>query len=158
MFLTRTIRRIAAFRPSHLLHSLRARLAASFALILLLGAGVAVMSILALDEAAVLDEKTRDEVMPMVVAIDNAESAHQRSAVLVRDIVEHKLGATSKSREALRAQGKRFDDSLAVLWNLGAEDGPLREALTEIEARRIELKGTLQKIVGWTQFPNHPLL
>jgi len=85
-------RGLSGFRA--LLGSLRARLAASFGLVLLLGAVVTVLSIVALDEAAVLDEKTRDEVMPMIVAIDNAESAHQRSAVLIRDIVEHELGAT----------------------------------------------------------------
>ena len=149
MFLTRTIRRIGAFRPSHLLHSLRARLAASFALVLLLGAGVAVMSIVALDEAAALDEKTRDEVMPLVVAIDNAESAHQRSAVLIRDVVEHKLGAASSSREALVAEGKRFDQSVATLWDIAGRNGQtgLRESVTEIEARRAELKGALDKIV-----------
>jgi len=129
--------------------SLRARLAASFGVVLLLGAGVTVLSILALNEAALLDEKTRDQVMPMIVAIDNAESAHQRSAVLIRDIVEHKLGAASKSRETLLAEGARFDDSIASLWNFAADDGPMREGLTEVEARRAELKSVLQKIVAY---------
>jgi methyl-accepting chemotaxis protein len=144
------IRRIAAFRPgSRVFQSLRARLAASFALVLLLGAAVAVLSILALDEAAVLDAKTRDAVMPLIVAMDDAESAHQRSAVLIRDIVEHKLGASSSSRQALIEEGKRFDKSLEILWDIAGRSGQsgLREKVTEIEAKRLEMKGSLDKIV-----------
>jgi methyl-accepting chemotaxis protein len=143
MQLVRTIRRFAA--------TMRARLFASFALVLLLGAGVAVLSILALDEAAALDAKTRDEVMPLVVAIDDAESAHQRSAVLIRDIVEHKLGASSTSRAALAAEGRRFDQSLATLWDIAGRNGQAqwREKVTEIEAKQLELKGVLDRIVKY---------
>jgi methyl-accepting chemotaxis protein len=148
MFLPRTPR-LPRLRPMGLLQSLRARLVASFALVLLLGAGVAALSILALDEAAALDEKTRDDVMPLVVAIDNAESAHQRSAVLIRDIVEHKLGAASTSRQSLAGEGRRFDESLQALWDIAGRSGQsaLQESITEIEAKRVELKGALDRIV-----------
>jgi methyl-accepting chemotaxis protein len=148
MHFPRMLRHLAAIRFRTLVGSLRARLAASFALVLLLGAGVTIISILALGDAAALDERTRDEVMPMVVAIGDAESAHQRSAVLIRDIVEHKLGAASASRQALAAQGTRFDQSLDTLWDIAGKAGHdgLRERLTQIRAGRAELKRTLDGI------------
>jgi methyl-accepting chemotaxis protein len=145
-----TVRKLAAHRVHvSLFSSLRGRLALSFALVLLLGTGVAVLSILALNEGAALDEKTRDEVLPLVVAIDNAESAQQRSAVLIRDIVENKLTASSTSRQALVDQGKRFDVALANVWDFAGRNGQAdwRETVTEIEAKNAELKSALDKIV-----------